>query len=53
MFMCVDECLHACLCTMCMSGVLKGLRRHWNPLGLELKMVVIHRVDAGNQTLVF
>lgn len=34
------DCLHLCLCTMCMLSVLRGQKRVTEPLELELEAVV-------------
>lgn len=39
--------LHICLCTMCMPSAQRGQKTALGPLGLELRMVAGHRVDAG------
>lgn len=39
-------CLHVYMCTACMLGISGGRRRALDPLGLELQMVVNHRVGA-------
>lgn len=41
--------LPACVCSMCMPGVLGGQKGETESLQLELQMVVIHHVGARNQ----
>lgn len=45
-------CQHACLCTSCVPGVLRGQNRASNYLELELEMAVSCNVGAGDQTCV-
>jgi hypothetical protein len=40
----------ACLCVMCVCGVLRGQKRDTEYLELELQLFVSHHVSAGNQT---
>lgn len=47
--MCIYECLHAHVYTMCMPGPCGSQKRMSDPLGLELKAVVSHYVGPGNQ----
>lgn len=46
-----------CVCvdvyTTFMSGAHEVQKEHLDPLGLDLKMVVCHHVNAGNRTPVF
>lgn len=39
--------------TTFMSGAHEVQKEHLDPLGLDLKRVVCHHVNAGNRTLVF
>lgn len=45
-------CLHACLCTVCMTGAQECQKRVWDPQELELQMLANLHVGVGNQTLV-
>lgn len=40
------------MCTMYVSGAIRGQKVDSDPLVLELRMVVSHHVCDGNQTLV-
>lgn len=42
--------LHVFMCTMYVPGAQRGQRRVWDPLELELAMVVSRNVGAKNQT---
>lgn len=44
--------LQVCVCTACVPGVQGHEKRALGPLTLELRMVVSHPVDTGNQTQV-
>lgn len=38
----------AYMCTICMPGAHRSQNRVWDPMGLELQIVVSCHVDAGN-----
>lgn len=42
--------LSVCICTIYMFGASRGQKRALEPLKLQLRMVVSHRVGTGNQT---
>lgn len=50
-FMCMNVCLHACLCTLCVPGAYRGWKESDHP-ELQLQMVVSHCVGIGNGTQV-
>lgn len=47
------RCLRMRPCTICVSGALRGQKRTWDHLEMELKAVVSYHVGVGTQTQVF
>lgn len=48
----VYECLHVCLCSMCIPGIEKAQKRESNSLELQLLATVNHHVDPWGETQV-
>ena len=49
-FMCMNVCLHVCMCTTCVPGAQSSLKRMPYPLELELHIVISHHVSAGSNS---
>jgi len=52
---CMSVCMHVCVCVhtcACEYSPLSGQKKMWGSLELELQMLVICHVGAGNQTWV-
>ena len=47
---CFFACRYVCMCPMHMFGGLRGQKKAWDSLELELQMLVSCHVGAGNQT---